>query len=299
MIDSEMEDVEVLRKHKKIEELDNYLYAIRQNLDYHFFIHGISSLQPEYKMDALVWSSVFHEKVPRYSPHVYKTAAYIIEQFKYAKTLSYSDIEKGNVRFSTARIPANPRESFTRLAANVPLSAEEFEKEKDSPYKVKKYHYNYKHPEEMSEDTLRRTFVNMATTAYFEQKDKTVREENLNMDSLSSKEREQLMLRMNRQLEEISMTPDHDESFFTAITHDTQLQTNFKLWKKNLSIPLTDQLKEHAQRKVEDLERQAFIKENEGQAFFKRPGDGDEFFDIEAQKKKNERHQAILRQTFA
>ena len=29
MINSEMEDVQVLRKHKKIEELDNYLFAIR------------------------------------------------------------------------------------------------------------------------------------------------------------------------------------------------------------------------------------------------------------------------------
>ena len=29
MINREMEDVEVLRKHKKIEELDNYLFAIR------------------------------------------------------------------------------------------------------------------------------------------------------------------------------------------------------------------------------------------------------------------------------
>ena len=29
MINAEMDDVEVLRKHKKIEELDNYLFAIR------------------------------------------------------------------------------------------------------------------------------------------------------------------------------------------------------------------------------------------------------------------------------
>ena len=29
MINSEMEEVQVLRKHKKIEELDNYLHAIR------------------------------------------------------------------------------------------------------------------------------------------------------------------------------------------------------------------------------------------------------------------------------
>lgn len=93
MINQEMEDVQVLRKHRKIEELDNYLSAIRSNLDYHFFIHGISSHTPEYKLDALVWSCIFHEKVPRYSPKVYKASAYLLEHFKYMQTLSFTEIE--------------------------------------------------------------------------------------------------------------------------------------------------------------------------------------------------------------
>jgi hypothetical protein len=96
MINTEMEDVQVLRKHKKIEELDNYLHAIRQNLDYHFFIHGISSVTPEFKLDALVWSCIFHEKVPRYSDQVYKTSMYLLKHYQYMRTLSFTDIEKGN-----------------------------------------------------------------------------------------------------------------------------------------------------------------------------------------------------------
>ena len=148
MINKEMEDVEVLRKHKKIEELDNYLFAIRQNLDYHFFIHGISSVEPEYKLDALVWSCIFHEKVPRYSETVYKASMYILEHFNYMRTLSFTDIEKGNFTFSASRVPYNCRERFTRMKANKPLSPEEFQKEVDSPYGIKKYHYNYKQPEE-------------------------------------------------------------------------------------------------------------------------------------------------------
>ena len=55
----------------------------------------------------------------------------------------------------------------------------------------------------------------MATKAFFERKDKTVLVENLNFDSMSSKEREEVMYRMNRELEDISKTPDADESFFT------------------------------------------------------------------------------------
>lgn len=62
--------------------------------------------------------------------------------------------------------------------------------------------------------------MNMATKAFFERKDKTVLLENLNFDSMTSREREEVMYRMNRELEEISKTPDADESFFTQLTQD-------------------------------------------------------------------------------
>ena len=43
MINDEMEDVQVLRRFKKIEDIENYLYAIRRNLDFHFFVNGSTS----------------------------------------------------------------------------------------------------------------------------------------------------------------------------------------------------------------------------------------------------------------
>jgi len=78
MVTNEMQDVEVLRRHKKIEELDNYLFAIRRNLDFHFFINGASVDCPEFKLDALVWTCIFHEKVPRYSEKVYRMSQYLL-----------------------------------------------------------------------------------------------------------------------------------------------------------------------------------------------------------------------------
>ena len=78
MTNREMENVEVLRKAKKIEDIDNYMFAIRRNLDFHFFINGKSSENPYYKLDALVWSSIFHEKVPRYSEQVYRMSEYMV-----------------------------------------------------------------------------------------------------------------------------------------------------------------------------------------------------------------------------
>jgi len=149
-----MEDVAVLRRFKKIEDIENYLFSIRRNLDFHFYINGATTFDHTYKLDALVWTCIFHEKVPRYSSQVYRMSHYMLEHFKYLKTLDYYQIEKGLVEWSVNRIPFNARETFTRLNANRPLSEEEFVKEKESPYKTKKYHYNYRHNEELSEENL-------------------------------------------------------------------------------------------------------------------------------------------------
>ena len=75
---AEMNDVDVLRKQKKIDDIENYLFAIRRNLDFHFFINAKSVENPYYKLDALVWSCIYHEKVPRYSEKVQKMSEYLI-----------------------------------------------------------------------------------------------------------------------------------------------------------------------------------------------------------------------------
>jgi len=80
----------------------------------------------------------------------------------------------------------------------------------------------------------------MATNAFFDRQDKTVLQENLNFDNMTSNEREEVMYKMNRELELISKTPDADESLFSSLANDNQLQTQFKLWKQNLSMPLMD-----------------------------------------------------------
>jgi len=90
-----MDTVQVLRKFKKIEDIENYLFAIRRNLDFHFFVNGATTAQPEYKLDALVWTCIFHEKVPRYSERVYKMSQYLLRHYQYLKTLDYTTIEKG------------------------------------------------------------------------------------------------------------------------------------------------------------------------------------------------------------
>ena len=190
----EMNDVDVLRKQKKIDDIENYLYAIRRNFDFHFFINAKSVDDPLYKLDALVWSCVYHEKVPRYSDKVYKMAQYFYQHFLYLKTLSFQDIEKCNIDWSAYRIPVNFKTALLRVTP--PLSVEDFEKEFNSPYKVKKYHYNFRQDDELSEENLKKTFVNLCTSAFFHNKEKTIREEHLNFDSMNSREKEDVIYRM-------------------------------------------------------------------------------------------------------
>ena len=90
IIKHEMDTVEVLKRYKKVEQIDNYLQAIRNNLDFHFHINGVSVTQPEFKLDALVWTCIFHEKVPRYSDVVYRMACYLLEHYRYLQTLQYT-----------------------------------------------------------------------------------------------------------------------------------------------------------------------------------------------------------------
>lgn len=64
---------------------------------------------------------------------------------------------------------------------------------------------------------MRKTFVNLCTTAFYHNKEKTIREEHLNLDSLGTKEKEEIVFRMKKQLETLSELPIQNESFFTAI----------------------------------------------------------------------------------
>lgn len=142
MTRSEMQDVDVLRKQKKIDDIENYLFAIRRNFDFHFYINSKSVDNPYYKLDALVWSCIYHEKVPRYSDKVYKMSEYFMQHFEYLKTLSFVEIEQSNINWCAYRVPFNFKNKLVRV--NPPLSEEEFEKEFNSPFKTKKFHYNFR-----------------------------------------------------------------------------------------------------------------------------------------------------------
>ena len=71
------------------------------------------------------------------------------------------------------------------------------------------------------------------------------------------------MYNMKRELEELSELPNHNDSLFTTPT-----QTQFSIWKKNLFVPLADQLEEQAKRKLAEIE-EAKLREQEKDLVFR------------------------------
>jgi len=51
---------------------------------------------------------------------------------------------------------------------------------------------------------MKKTFVNLCTTAYMQNKDLTVRPENLNLDTMNSEEKKEAMYKMKIELEDLS-----------------------------------------------------------------------------------------------
>jgi hypothetical protein len=98
---------------------------------------------------------------------------YLVQHWQYLKSLSFTDLEKANVDWCAYRVPYNYQTKIIKV--NPPLTEEEFEKENESPFKVKKFHYSFRRPEELSEENLKKTFVNLCTNAFFHNKEKTVR----------------------------------------------------------------------------------------------------------------------------
>jgi len=57
---------------------------------------------------------------------------------------------------------------------------------------------------------------------------------------MNSKEKEEVIFRMKKNLENLSELPLHNESFFSSIQKANPLQTQFNIWKRNLFVPLHD-----------------------------------------------------------
>ena len=124
----------------------NFFKNLNQNLfEKHFFSDSKTSQNPYYKIDSLVWSALFYEKVERYSDHVYILSEYMIQHFRYLNTLSLEDFMTGQIDFDIYRNTLEYKEKI--VALNRPLTEEEFDAELESSNPNKKFSYNYDDPD--------------------------------------------------------------------------------------------------------------------------------------------------------
>jgi len=130
------------RKNDFILDTNHYLQNCQKFLTYHFKGNPKTISNPIYKLDALVWTLIFFEKVDRYDERVYIVANYILETYYYMQTLTIDDFKAFNMSFNVFRIPVNYRQRIEKI--NPPLSKAEFEAEKSKPADLKKsYRYDY------------------------------------------------------------------------------------------------------------------------------------------------------------
>ena len=162
-------NIDVLRpisKHSSIE--DNYEYQ-KNKLNWHFNINPISSENPYYKLDAFVWEFVYGKKINRFDIRNYKAAVYIVEVFKYMKSLTFDDIKNCNFNLEKEILnskgvndtnyvvnimnKANPHIKFQSNLNNYNSEIQSIQ------YKLKIFDYEYKLPEERTEDNMLQTYV--------------------------------------------------------------------------------------------------------------------------------------------
>ena len=84
----------------------------------------------------------------------------------------------------------------------------------DSSYNVKKYMYNFRHPNELKDEALKKTYVNILMKQENKKDIWTVWEENLNWDVLSSEEKQNLKYKIYQKLNLLGQTADDQLQFF-------------------------------------------------------------------------------------
>ena len=102
---------------------------------------------------------------------------YLIKQYEYMKTLTFEQIERGEINWNVYKVSTNFKDRI--LKYNSPMSVSEFEIESECDFETKKFHYNYRHEDELKEEYLLKTFANISASneIYDKTQDKGIREE--------------------------------------------------------------------------------------------------------------------------
>jgi hypothetical protein len=155
---SEFENVDTIRKLSKFTSIEE-LYDDQKNMfNWHFYIYNPSVENNFFKIDALVWSFIYRERIDRYDDRVYKLSQYLIYHFEKLKEYTLDDLLTCNIKWDLySSIPYNYKDKIEKY--NPKLDRGSMFLERYSDYQYKLYSYNYKTPKEREEEHLFKTYI--------------------------------------------------------------------------------------------------------------------------------------------
>lgn len=163
------QDVDTLRKISKFSFIEENAEEQKKKLHWHFFIYNPTVENNFFKIDALVWTYIFREKIYRYDDRVYKMSNYIVYHFNKFKELNYNDFKNLQFEFNLDEaIPVNYRDVVKKY--NPPLTQEQYFIENYNNFAYRTYVYSYKTDIERSFNNLYKTFIRYTQDQTFDKK---------------------------------------------------------------------------------------------------------------------------------
>ena len=184
------QNVDTLRKMSKFAKIEENAEEQKNKFHWHFNIYNPTVENNFLKIDSLVWSYIFREKIDRYDDKIYKMSHYIVYHFNKFKELDFYDFKNLNFDFNLNCIPQNYKANIIKF--NPPLSKNDQFLENYNNFIYRSYVYSYKTEIERSFNNLYKTFIRYTHDQTFDKKNYLMmsrRKEDDLYDILKDKER--------------------------------------------------------------------------------------------------------------
>ncbi len=166
---SQFQSVDTLRRISKFSKIEENAEEQKKKFHWHFYIYDATVENNFFKLDALVWTYIFREKIPRYDNRIYKMSHYIIHHFKKFRELDYYDFKNLNFTLDLENsIPINYKDIVQRY--NPPLKENQLFLENYNNFQYRSYVYSYKTDFERGFNNLYKTFVRYTNDQNFDKK---------------------------------------------------------------------------------------------------------------------------------
>ena len=103
-MEEEVSRIHLRKKNDLMRDIESYMRVTNGYLDFHFNRNPHTIKNNYYRLDALVWSIIFFEKIPRYADEVYLMADYIKQTYDYIQTLDFQKFQDCDIQFDVRRV---------------------------------------------------------------------------------------------------------------------------------------------------------------------------------------------------